>query len=135
MAEKHKYFAVMLVDDNEIDNIINSKMIESVDLAKFTYTHTSATSAIDFLKNILKLSTPEENKLPEYIFLDIDMPMMDGFQFLEEFSKLDTRIKSHSKIVMLTASVNPKDREDASRYPYFVKYINKPLRQEDLNLL
>lgn len=135
MTDKFKYFAVMLIDDNEIDNIINGKMIESVELAKYTYTHTSATSAIDFLNNILKLSTPEESKLPEYIFLDIDMPMMDGFQFLEEFNKLDERIKSHCKIVMLTASVNPQDREDASKYPNFVKYINKPLRQEDLSLL
>lgn len=127
-----KYFAVMLIDDNEIDNIINTKMVESSQLAKVIYTHTSATSAIDFLKNIQKISTPESTNLPEYIFLDIDMPMMDGFQFLDEFNRLHQDIKDHCKIVMLSASVNPMDKESASGYSNFVKYVNKPLRTEDL---
>lgn len=132
---KPKYFAVMLIDDNEIDNIINTKMVESANLADVIYTHTSATSAIDFLKNIQKISSPENTKLPDYIFLDIDMPMMDGFQFLDEFNRLHDDIKNHCKIVMLSASVNPMDKENASGYSNFVKYINKPLRTDDLQAL
>lgn len=132
---KPKYFAVMLIDDNEIDNIINTKMVESANLAEVIYTHTSATSAIDFLKNIQKISSPENTKLPDYIFLDIDMPMMDGFQFLDEFNRLHDDIKNHCNIVMLSASVNPMDKESASSYSNFVKYINKPLRTDDLQAL
>ncbi len=132
---KPKYFAVMLIDDNEIDNIINTKMVESADLAEVIYTHTSATSAIDFLKNIQKISSIENTKLPNYIFLDIDMPMMDGFQFLEEFNRLHQDIKDYCKIIMLSASINPMDKKNASDYSNFVKYINKPLQTDDLQTL
>lgn len=130
--EDKKYYSVMLIDDNEIDNIINTKIIESTNLCEVIYSNSSAQGAIDFLKNIAKICQPNDPKLPAYIFLDIDMPVMDGFQFLDEFKRLDKIVTSHCKIIMLTASINPKDKETASQYKNFINFINKPLRADDL---
>src|SRR6266404_3879320 len=100
-----KYHNVMLIDDNEIDNLINQKMIEAADICENIFVHSGAKGAIEFLKNIEKLAKgPLELYLPEVIFLDIDMPLMDGFQFLDEFEKLSDVIKTNSKVVMLTSS-------------------------------
>lgn len=135
MAEtkEKKYHAVMLVDDNEIDNLINQKMIESSNITENIFVHSGAKSAIEFLKNIEKLAQgPVSLYLPEIIFLDIDMPLMDGFQFLDEFEKLSDSIKKHCKIVMLTSSLNPQDMNKAKKNQHVLKYINKPLTQDNL---
>jgi CheY-like chemotaxis protein len=130
-----KYFAVMLVDDNEIDNLINQKMIEAANITEHIFTHTGARSAIEFLKNVEKLAGKTDEILPDVIFLDIDMPLMDGFQFLDEFEKLQDRTKQKCKIVMLTSSINPQDVNKSKEYIYVKKYINKPLSQENLEKL
>lgn len=135
MSNKAKKFnSVMLVDDNEIDNLINQKMIEASSIADHIFTHTGAKGALEFLKNIEKLSTNGVG-LPEVIFLDIDMPLMDGFQFLDEFDKLSDNIKNNVKIIMLTSSINPQDLSTAQKSNYVKKYINKPLTQEVLEKL
>lgn len=132
-ANGKKYNAVMLVDDNEIDNLINQKMIESSNICENIFIHSGAKSAIEFLKNIEKLAKgPIDMYLPEIIFLDIDMPLMDGFQFLEEFEKLSDTIKTNCKIVMLTSSLSPQDMNKAKKNQFVLKYINKPLSQESL---
>src|SRR3982750_5028728 len=105
MAGK-KYRTVMLIDDNEIDNLINQKMIEASAITENIYTHTGAKSAIEFLKNMEKLEMADQ-VLPDLIFLDIDMPLMDGFQFLDEFEKLNAPTKKKCKIVMLTSPLHP----------------------------
>ena len=130
-----KYYAVMLIDDNEIDNLINQKMIEASGITEHIYIHTGARSAIEFLKNMEKLRDTGQNVLPELIFLDIDMPLMDGFQFLDEFEKLETETKNHCNVVMLTSSISPADVNKSKKYEYVKKYINKPLSQENLENL
>ncbi len=128
-----KYHNVMLIDDNEIDNLINQKMIEASDICENIFVHSGAKGAIEFLKNIEKLAKgPLDLYLPEVIFLDIDMPLMDGFQFLDEFEKLSDVIKTNSKVIMLTSSLNPQDMNKAKKNKYVLKYLNKPLTQENL---
>jgi len=130
-----KYYAVMLIDDNEIDNLINQKMIEASGIAEHIYTHTGARSAIEFLKNMEKLRESGQNVLPDLIFLDIDMPLMDGFQFLDEFENLESETKTKCGVVMLTSSISPSDVNKSKNYEYVKKYINKPLTQENLEKL
>lgn len=130
MAAK-KYRTVMLIDDNEIDNLINQKMIEAAAIAENIYTHTGAKSAIEFLRNMEKLDVANE-VLPDVIFLDIDMPLMDGFQFLDEFEKLSTATKKKCKIVMLTSSINPQDFDRSKKYGNVKLYLNKPLSHDSI---
>ena len=121
----------MLIDDNEIDNLINQKMIEAAVVAQNIFTHTSARSAIEFLKNVEGLDVADK-VLPDVIFLDIDMPLMDGFQFLDEFEKLSNGVKKKSKIIMLTSSINPQDFARSKKYVSVKQYMNKPLTSESI---
>ncbi|HKC67478.1 MAG TPA: response regulator [Bacteroidia bacterium] len=129
----YKYHTIMLIDDNELDNFINQKIIESNLFAENIYVNTSGISALEFLKNILATKDLANNLTPDVIFIDINMPLMDGFQFVDEYMKLSKSIKHKSKLVILTSSISSDDKEMAAKYGNNVLFVNKPLNEKVLD--
>jgi CheY-like chemotaxis protein len=123
-----RFNSVLLVDDNEIDNFINEKVISSTGFAMEIVIKKSADEAIDYLKE-------NSDNIPEIIFLDLNMPDKDGFDFLVDFEKLDEAIKSQTKVIVLSSSISPEDINKASTNPYVLKYINKPLSEKYLEAI
>ncbi|MCH8902679.1 MAG: response regulator [Bacteroidetes bacterium] len=128
-----KHSTIMLLDDNEIDNFVNKKVLQNNNFAERIYTHTSSRSALEFLENLNSDDDVTSELIPEIIFVDINMPIMDGLQFLEEFERNSEAIADKVKIVMLTTSINPQDIEKCANNPKIIKYINKPLTKEHLD--
>jgi CheY-like chemotaxis protein len=128
----YKNKSVMLIDDNDIDNFINEKIIKGFSFAENVYVHSSSKSALEFLKNLEILQNVPAEFIPVYIFLDINMPIMDGFHFLEEFEKFSPRLKSLIKIVMLTSSLNQTDIEKVKQFKQVFKFLHKPLTEMNL---
>lgn len=125
------YSLVMLIDEDEIDNIINQKIIESNKFAESIQVYQTGTEALDYLSKNEK----SPDRLPDLIFLDINMPIMDGFQFLEEFEKLGEPIRDKCKIIMLSSSISPRDIDRAASNRYVRKYLNKPLNARYLSAI
>ena len=131
MNSSARYNTVMLVDDNELDNFVNKKLIENEHFASQVLVQPSGNNALDYLK--MHAGNPDE--IPEIIFLDIMMPDLDGFGFLSEFEKLNDQVKEKSKIVMLSTSESFKDLNRANQNKYVYKFLNKPLNKPVLDAL
>jgi CheY-like chemotaxis protein len=131
---KYKYSSVLLIDDNELDNFINVKMIEATLFSKKVYLNTNGKSAIEFLNNLLTIGTPISEAYPKVIFIDLNMPMIDGFQFADYLTK-NIEALHYPKIIILTSSVYHEDREKVSTISKDIIFLNKPLTREMLELL
>ena len=124
-----KFDLVLLVDDNDIDNFINERMITTSGFSKNVMVKNSAQGALDYLAAVSAQGTP----LPTVIFLDLNMPVMDGFAFLEAYESLNDTVKSLCKIIVLSSSISPEDINRASTNPRVVKFLNKPLGEKYLS--
>ncbi|MDP5062411.1 MAG: response regulator [Maribacter sp.] len=116
---------IMLVDDNSIDNYVSKIVTEKENIAETITVKSSAIEALDYLKT-------KADNFPELIFLDIKMPIMDGFEFLLEFSKFTVDKKANSAIVMLSSSISNADMEAASNDQHVIDYLSKPLNKDKL---
>src|SRR5688572_19703302 len=130
---KFKYPNAMLIDDNELDNFINQKTLEANHFAKKIYVNTSAKSALEFLSNMVVMGDKLSEMYPQVIFIDINMPMMDGFQFAEHFKKTLEKQLSKPKLVILTSSVYYEDVQKAMDISEDIVFLNKPLTKEMLS--
>ena len=126
----NRYRRVLLIDDNEIDNFINERMITTSHFSEEVIVKNSCDAALEYLQSL-----DNQDKYPEIVFLDLNMPVKDGFAFLEEFESLPDAIKTTSKIVVLSSSISPEDISRASTNPHVFKYVNKPLSEKYLEAI
>lgn len=119
--------SVLLIDDDGIINIVHQKFLEKSGLfAPIRFVNTSQ-KAIDQLKS--------GQSIPDLILLDIRMPQIDGFEFLKLFDRLPDAVKSHTRIVMLTSSLDFGDKDRAMKSPHVVDYLDKPLDRAKIERL
>ncbi|MEQ8905413.1 response regulator [Ekhidna sp.] len=118
-----KFKKVLLVDDDDIVNSINSVIIKHARFADEVESINNVQHAIDFLNR-----TKNSSDRPEVIFLDLNMPDQDGWDFMEEYEKLE--MNGQTKVIMLTSSISTKDEERASSSKQIAAFVSKPLSPE-----
>ncbi len=124
-----RFAKVLLLDDNTVDNIVNRKLIEETHFAATILPYESGMEVLNYLRN----ENPEE--LPQIIFLDILMPIMDGFRFLDEYAVLSPEIHSRIKIIMLSTSESFEHLNRANKNRFVYKFLNKPLNEMVLDAI
>lgn len=129
-----KFKRILLVDDDDTSNLLTSMIISDMNISEGVDVATNGEEALAHLINHCSIKNKSDNEqCPELILLDINMPIMDGFEFLEAYSK-QADICNNIPVVMLSSSSNIKDHERASAFN--VKgYIVKPLNEEKLQQL
>ncbi len=124
---------ILLVDDNESDNYFSTRALRKRDNINLIRVARDGVEALEYLENKGNFSDPEENPRPNIIFLDINMPRMNGFEFLEEYMKLETIQHAETLITMLSTSRNPEDISKAEAFDTIADFCTKPLNNETID--
>ena len=123
---------IFLIDDDAVINMINKKIISLTfpSLKVSSYIHAGV--ALDRLK---QWAESEPSQLPDFIFLDINMPELDGWEFLDEFMKLPAAVQEKVQVIMLTSSIDISDIAKSRTYRPVIDFLSKPLNPDRLNTL
>lgn len=123
----HNY-SICIIDDDEVYKFFMQKIIKIKKLAENVITFPDGEEAYNFINE--HKENPE--KLPDLIFLDINMPIMDGFQFMDVYTKLVPEIAKKMTVYMITSSIDPVDLERSKKYAEISNFITKPITADVL---
>jgi CheY-like chemotaxis protein len=117
-----------IIDDDPIFIYGTKRIIEKVDFCNKIIVYNNGQEAIDGIYELIKT----KEQLPDVILLDINMPVMDGWEFLVEFKKLQNLFSKKIHVYIASSSVNPRDIERVKNYKEVSDYILKPITPDDL---
>lgn len=132
MMSTTKPISILLVDDDEINNFISIKLIKKA----LIYTEINACLDGSYAINeLLAIQAKNPDDLPDYILLDINMPIMNGWEFLDEYKRLGIDPLGKSKIYIISSSVFSNDINKAKSYDLVKDFISKPLNVDKIKEL
>lgn len=123
-----KVKSILLVDDDHVTQFINRALIKKLKLCQDVKLAMNGEEAIHYLK----LNCQQDHNCPDLILLDLNMPVMDGFEFLHEYENFFSEDKRKPKIVVLTTSSSPNDIKRIFKFSSVSDYLTKPLTEEKL---
>ena len=123
---------ILLIDDDDTTNYLNKRLLEEMQVAKEIMVYNNGKEAIEYLSEACAEDGTSENRCPDLIFLDIKMPVMDGFSFLDEYQRRNLDSKDHVIIMMLTSSASFYDLERLKNYSRVKKHYSKTLTKHDV---
>ncbi len=122
---------VLLIDDNEDDNFFHRRAMEKAGRVELIDVCLDGSDALDYLQNAGKYANRGSNyPRPDLIFLDINMPRTNGWEFLDKYALLDARFVGGPVIIMLTTSLNDNDRQRAESCALVREFMTKPLKRQ-----
>ncbi len=121
--------SVLLVDDDDATNFLHKKIIRENNFAKQCHVVETGEEALEFLTTKVEEQYPQ----PDLIFLDINMPIMNGWCFLEKYASLKKEQKANVVLVMLTTSLNPDDELKGNAIDDVASFMKKPLTKSMLD--
>jgi len=128
MGDKLK--CILLIDDDEPTNFLNKLILEEMNCAEQIQITKSGREAINFLTADYHEKNNKDLLMPDLVFLDINMPAMDGWEFLDLFTVINRARKRKVVIIMLTTSLNPDDETRSKTLAQVSGYKRKPLSRE-----
>ena len=124
---------LLCIDDDQTTLMLIKLVIEKASFAKEVILKSSGQAAMDYYIELSK--KPVIDDYPELIFLDLNMPVLSGWEFLEEFITNYYSTMPNTKVLILSSSTNPVDKEKAKLYPIILGYISKPITVDLLKKL
>jgi len=122
----------LVVNDNEVSLLIASKMMNKVKFSDEIVTVNNGAKALAYLSEIVSMGESHFDKAPEFIFLDLHMPVMDGWDFLAEFSEKYASLFPETKVVIMSASTDREDIIELEKYKVVSGFICMPITLEKL---
>lgn len=123
---------ILCVDDDPITLMLCRKVISKSNFARHTDAAQNGEDALHYFDNLILNKTDD---YPELIFLDLNMPVMGGWEFLDNFSKTYANFFSETKVIVLSSTIDPQDVEKAKTYPMVLDFMSKPITIEMLEQL
>lgn len=123
---------VMCIDDDDMTRMLLEFVFEDTQFCAKLVTAINGKEGLDYFENQFQLPY-EGRELPDVIFLDLNMPVVNGWAFLDYLENKAEFFVTQVKVIVLSSSVNPTDRVRAEEHPLVIKFISKPLVQEILD--
>ncbi len=130
LSEQVHLDCILLVDDDRATNFLNKRLLDKMGVANHIKIARNGIEAMDYL--VSASEGQRDFPMPDLIFLDINMPLVNGWEFLERYDSMPEDFKSHITVLMLTTSLRQDDLERAEKAPSVKGFIHKPLTESEI---